>query len=75
MRGFFSLCFYILSKEVGECMFQIHSLFGEMKEKKSFFCDLERESKSIRTNGLFLCVQDVVQGEKCVVNFNQTVYT
>lgn len=54
-------------------MFQIHSLFGEIK-KKLFFCDLERESKSIKTNGLFLSVQDVVD-EKCVVNFNQTVYT
>lgn len=42
--------------------------------KKSFFCDLQRESKSIRTNGLFLRVQDVVS-EKCVVNFNQTAYT
>lgn len=37
-----------------------NSFFIWWNEKKKIICDLEWESKSIRINGLFLCLQDVV---------------
>lgn len=55
----FSLCVCTFYQREGG-VYVPNSFFIWWNEKKTFICDLEWESKSIRINGLFLCLQDVV---------------
>lgn len=43
----FSLCFYILSKRGGKCIFQIHSLFGKMKQITDHFSVNWKENQRV----------------------------